>query len=242
MKTPIRAITGICLLMTLGACELLESSDSLPTIPEPGPLPDSTAQAYREDAHQLAVRQLVDEDRDRVDIPEARVERFYNALGTAYNATHIEARDSIIGIHTFARYNLHEIIVGVDSTVPWTQAWQKSERFTGHESIDALVEQYDLTLDNYLGFAPAAVLHSEEAFNPVALSARFEGIPGVRHAEQNGPLGDGNDIQAKILEDALLLYYSRAWGECPAGCVHRTTWTFRIGEEGTVTFEGKTSE
>jgi hypothetical protein len=96
-------------------------------------------------------------------------------------------------------------------------------------------------LDEYLDFAPAAVLRSEEPINPVALSAQFEDLQGVRYAEQNAYAGGGDDIRAEVLDNALRLHYTRAWGDCPAGCIHETRWTFRVHENGTVTFVEKTS-
>lgn len=242
MNTWLRTVLGIGLLLTLFACEIIGGSEPSQTSPEPEPLPDSVSQAYREDARQLAVRKMVEEESERVEIKDTYEEWYHNALAYVYNAEHIQARDSIIGIHTFPRYNLHEVIVGVDSSAPWTQAWRKGNRLTGNESVDTLLQEYTLTLEDYLEFAPAAVLRSERALNPVALSAMFEGIDGVRYAEQNGYAGDSDDIRAENVDDAVRLRYSRAWGDCPAGCIHRTTWTFRVDNDGTVSFVGKTSE
>ena len=30
------------------------------------------------------------------------------------------------------------------------------------------------------------------------------------------------------------------WGDCQAGCIDRHTWTYQVGRDGTVTFQGET--
>lgn len=187
---------------------------------------------------------MVDDGDMSVEISDAEVDRFLDALLRVYEAHHIAARDSIVDLHAFPDYNLHEINVGVDSTEGWTQAWADGHRETGNEAIDALMEQFDLTLVRYIEGIAAGTLRSEAPLNPVGLSKKFEGIEGVRYAEQNGVyhLGRRNDIRATVLDDVIELRYSRARGDCPAGCLHRKTWTFRVTDTGSVSFEGRTTE
>lgn len=228
-------------VLLLPACELAGPSR---IDEERTDLRDSVRQAYYEDARQLAVRAMAEEDDPPVEIPDERVQPFYEALLAVYNAHDSFARDSILGIHALPRYSLHEVNVGVDKAVEWTEAWRNGQRLTGHEPVDTLVTRYDLTLDRYFDFGDegaAATLRSEDPINPVGLSAAFEGISGIRYAESNRLVGDGGDIWAEVLDNGIRLHFSRAWGDCPAGCIHRTTWTFRVGADGTVTFEGRSS-
>lgn len=236
MRPLISLLLVAAFVLSLPACELAGSSR---------PDEDLVQQAYYGDAQQLAVRQMAEENDPSVEIPDEKVQPFYEALLAVYNARDISARDSILGIHTLPRYSLHEVNVGIDKEVGWTEAWQDGQRLTDHEPVDTLVKAYDLTLERYLDFddnGAAVTLRSEDPVNSVGLSAAFEGISGVRYAESNRLVGDGGDIRASVLDNGIRLRYSRAWGDCPAGCIHRTTWTFRVGADGTVTFEGRSSD
>ncbi len=230
-------IVGTALLVVLPACEFV-GSDVGGNRPAPR---DSIEQWYYEDAQQLAVRKMAEEGDTSVEISDTKVQRFYDALLAVYNARDVRARDSVVSIHARPRYSLHEIIVGVDSTASWTHAWENEERLTGHENVDLLMERYDLAVDRYLDGIGAATLRSEEPLNSYGLSAQFAEIEGVRYAETNGLIGGSSDIRAEVLEGAIRLHYSRGWGDCPAGCIHRTTWTFRVHDNGSVTFVEKTS-
>lgn len=237
MRPLLSSLLIVALVLSLPACEFAGPE-------EKNDLKNSVQQAYYKDAQQLAVREMAKEDDPPIEIPDEKARPFYEALLAVYNARDISARDSILGIHALPRYSLHEVIVGVDKAVGWTEAWQNGQRLTGHEPVDTLMTTYDLTLERYLDFGDigaAATLRSEDPINSVGLSAAFTGILGVRYAESNR-VGDGGDIQAKILDNGVRLHYSRAWGDCPSGCIHRTTWTFRVGPAGTVTFEGRSSK
>jgi len=225
------------------ACDALTSSGLLKQItsPDDSAVPDSMRQRYQEDAAQLAMRyvQKRTPSTDAIELPDDRVQFFYDALVHVYNAREISARDEIVSIHTFPRYNTHEIIVAVDTTVDWTDAWQAGERLTDQQEVDALLEEYDLSVEYQARPSQSyALVRSETPINTIALSREFEGIEGVEYAEQNGYAGDGNDIQATVGEEAVVLAYSRSWGDCPAGCIHREAWTFRIEKDGAVRFVG----
>lgn len=228
----------------LVSCDAFTSKGLLHQItsPDDSALPDSVRQWYREDAAQLAMRflQTQDPETDVVELPEERVQFFYDALVHVYNAQGIAARDEIVEIHTFPRHNTHEVLLAVDTTVAWTQAWRAGDRLTGQPEVDALIEEYDLSVEyNAWSFQHMVLVRSETPINTVALNRRFERIEGVTYAEQNGYGGDGDDIEATVEGDAVVLTYSRGWGDCPAGCIHRAYWAFRVAADGTVRFVGK---
>lgn len=243
MRQILHLVLIVALAVGGAACDTLTSNPPLEQItsPDDSELPDSVRQAYEEDAAQLAVRyvQRRTPGSGAVELPDDRVELFYNALVHVYNADQIPERDEVVDIHTFPRYNTHEVIVAVDTTVGWTEAWQAGERLTGQPDIDALLEDYELSVEYKPSSAQSyALVRSETPINPVALSEQFESIGGVVYAEQNGYAGDGNDIEATVESDAVVLTYSRGWGDCPAGCIHREAWTFRVEGDGTVRFVG----
>ena len=241
MRHALHLLLAAILTVSLAACDTFTSQSILDDIaaPDDPAMSDSVRQQYQDDAAQLAVRfvqQRALED-DSVTLPDDRVQLFYNALVHVYAAEQVEGHHEITSIHTFPHYNTHEIIVAVDTTVGWTEAWQAGERLTGQSDVDALLEAYDLSVE-YKAGPSHALVRSETPINPVAMSQQFEGIAGVEYAEQNGYGGDGNDIEATVDETSVLLTYSRGSGDCPSGCIHRATWTYRVDEDGSVDFVG----
>jgi hypothetical protein len=208
-------------------------------------VPDIVKHQYREDATELALRLLVQEgetSEDSVELPADLIQTLYNALIQVYQATNEPARNAVVNtynIHAVPRVNTRELLVGVDSTKAWTQAWRKGKRLTGNAEIDALMEQFDLDLKQYLSVSNIAVLRTGRSLNTPAIAKLFNGIQGVRYANVNGALTDGGDIQAELKGNYWQLKYSIGFGDCMAGCSDRTTWTFNVYPDRGVQFAGR---
>ena len=140
----------------------------IPSIPQEnveisGPL----QAAYQEDAARLALRSIMESGgtaRGEVRIPQTLVSTFYNALARVHAMNH-PARDSVVDlyqIHTFPTPATHELIVGVDPGQEWVKRWQQGNRLTGNRAIDALMEEFNLQLQQYYPWSSghAVVLRS----------------------------------------------------------------------------------
>lgn len=201
--------------------------------------------AYEEDAVRLAIRYLEEigsPARHDVDPPEGLVASLYRALGHVHGVSH-PARDTVIeahGIHTFPQPASREIMVRVDPEQAWTHAWKALNAVTGNSAVDALVSDHALSVRQYheWSIGEVAVLRAARPLNAAALAARFAPLEGVLSAEPNGSGGDGNDIRASRHADGWRLDYSIGFGDCPAGCIHRRTWSFAVGADGRVRFLG----
>src|SRR5947207_492604 len=79
-----------------------------------------------------------------------------------------------------------------------------------------------------------------EPINIIALAQLFSGISGVRFAEPNGVVGDGNDITGSVEDSRVLLDYSVGYGDCPSGCIGRRFYHFAVHDDGTVDYLGAT--
>jgi hypothetical protein len=55
-------------------------------------------------------------------------------------------------------------------------------------------------------------------------------------------VGDGPDIRASVHGEGWRLDYSVGFGDCPAGCIYRHTWSFAVSGDGVVTFLGRSGE
>jgi hypothetical protein len=68
-----------------------------------------------------------------------------------------------------------------------------------------------------------------QVYHAARLAELFRPVGGVRHAEPNGIIGDGNDIVARANRTYTL---SRGFGDCPAGCIYRESFDFTVTDEG----------
>ncbi len=242
--------TSIALMLLLvAAAQAAATEPQQPNIPPANDsrVPAGLREAYRRDAAVLAVRYLKesgDPRRREILLPEALVTSLYRALIHVYNATDLPARNSAVRdytIHTRGQAALFELLVGVDPAEPWVAGLRRGAPRTENDTVDLLMRTFGLHLDRYRdwsGNTHLAVLRSQEPLNLAPLGERFAAIRGVRYAQPEGEVGDGNNLAAHAEDDGWRLAYSVGWGDCPAGCTGRHTWRFRITTNGHVTYLG----
>jgi hypothetical protein len=262
MRNWLALVSAAALLVFAGltaGCDLLSKSPGsyAPVVDVPAPddvtLSDSLRAVYRTDAGRLALRRVRDQGGEaarQVRLPDSLVQPFYNALLQVHAADDLDGRDTVVdtlGIHTFPVFSVHEISVTPEEPLPdWITAWKEGRRFTGNATVDALLREYDLQLVAYNVYeyseTEAARLRSEPPLNAPALADRFEPVEGVQYASPGSALGDGNDIEGTLGDGFVKLRYSVGFGDCPSGCIGRHYWTFRVFEDGRVTFQGESGD
>src|SRR5690606_969212 len=231
------------------ACELVSGPDdgSYPaTDLDAHVIDDAVRLAYTEDAVRLAIRHLIARDgasHVAVEPPAALVESLHNALLRVYLLDH-SARDAIVdqyGIHTFPTPSTRELLVRIDPGTAWTAAWRDERTETGNPEVDALIDEFDMSVVRFYDWAIGeyVLLRTGRPVYAAALGQQLARIDGIMHAEENGVAGDGADIRARVQDGGWRLDYSVGFGDCPAGCIERHTWSFRVTEAGTVTFLGR---
>jgi hypothetical protein len=123
----------------------------------------------------------------------------------------------------------------------WVQRLARRETPTGDPTVDTLLARYSLTVGSVHTLHDGDVLLTlapPQPLNIKALAGLFSGITGVRFAEPNNVIGDGNDIGASIDGSRVLLHYSVGYGDCPAGCIARRFYNFAVHDDGTVEYLG----
>jgi len=218
-----------------------EFSDALPRMKEANEqaLPDSLKSLYEDAAFFLAARRIMNTPGDTTTVPPAEdVARYYHALLHVFNQTG-SVRDSLVEryrIGVFPLYATGDLLVGIDPVVGWTTAWQNGTRLTGNSTIDHLLDRFSLDLISYSADLKYVLLRSPNKYNMIAVGERFEGINGVRYAEPNGSIGDGNNITGEVDQNGVMLTYSVGYGDCPAGCTARRFWDVTVDYTGNVIF------
>lgn len=179
-----------------------------------------------------------------VRIPDELHGSLLNALGHIYRTVGLPARDSVVevyAIHTFPGPTLDEVtLIGLDTSCAWAARLAAEIVPTGHPVVDSLMQAYALSVRQVFGIGASryVLLRSSLPLQIAELARRFNGIECLTGAEPNGVTGDGNDIRAEAEGEAWKITFSLGWGDCPAGCISRHVWTFRVRPDGQVEFLG----
>lgn len=197
---------------------------------------------YLMDAEKLAVRLINNRDSTQTRIPDALINLFYNGLIHIVTADHPEAQEATdpeYQVHARTPADPRALIVYVDSSAAWTDAWKNSDTQTGNTDVDELLNEFNLTLmefnDSESSANDAATLHSEYAINGYAVGRLFKQLEDISSA---GPpvVTDGSNIEVLLFEDHLRYTLEYRYGDCPSGCINQHEWTFKVFVDGNVEF------
>jgi hypothetical protein len=133
------------------------------------------------------------------------------------------ARPDLADIRVFPSWLPGELLVGFTAAA-YSQF--KNGSFTGFDSLFATLGTPQIRPHD---FGQWAGLQFGQMYHGVRLAELFRNINGLRYADPNLTIGDGNDIVARADRSYTL---SRGWGDCPAGCIDRESWSFTVTDEG----------
>jgi hypothetical protein len=212
--------------------------------------PNSIKVLYSKDADRLALRKFYAQnlvDTNNIFISQIHSDTVLRALIAVFNATALPARNAVIlqyNIHTFLNPNMNTLYVAADSNLLWMQQLKAGNIPTGNMQVDNLISTYSLNKQNYNKFFGLFSYHvatfaSGTNCNLPPLTVLFESITGVSFSEPASFVGDGNDISASIYANYIELTYSHGWGDCPAGCIYRHYWKFKVYYNCSVEFKGE---
>lgn len=221
------------------------------SIPSSCNAPDSILMKYKDDADRLALRKIYHDSlvyKDSIKIPQSYSDTVLKALIAVYNATTLAARDTVVGnfnIHTWSDIYMKSFSVSADSNLLWMQQLKHRNIPTGYQSIDNLLNTYNLSVFNYsYPTYPSAIPYHTVYFktdsnrNLTPLRKLFDTIQGVHYTDNGFSIGDGSNISDSVYIDHVVLIYSFAWGDCPSGCTGRRYWKFSIDYNCSVEFIG----
>ncbi len=211
--------------------------------------PDSIVKTFKDDADRLTVRRINAIHatyQDSVKIPKAWSDTVLKALIAVYNATTLPARNTVVGlnIHTFPTPSLTDIDVSADSNLFWMHQLRSNIIPTGFSSLDSLISMYNLHVAYYHDYSHLLSFHtvsfqSDSNYNLSPLTTIFDSLNGVTYSSLGSTVGDGNDITDSILPTYVKLIYSYGWNDCPAGCIFKHYWEFKVYYDCSVEFVGE---
>ncbi len=133
------------------------------------------------------------------------------------------ARPDLVDIHVLPSWLPGELLVGLTPT-----AYSEFKAGTFH-GFDSLYAELGTPQTRTHDFSQWVHLQFGQMYHGAMLAQLFQPVSGVRYAEPNGVIGDGNDILARADRTYTL---SRGFGDCPAGCIHRESFDFTVTGAG----------
>jgi hypothetical protein len=218
------------------------------TVPSSCTAADSIVKLYYDDADRLAIKHTFNFNlpyKDSVTINKPLHKTYIKALLAVFNATNLPARDTVVQlkIHANLGFVLNNVLFTADSSLLWMKNLRNNISPTGYSPLDSLMNKYYLTKQQYYPMSSSmgdmVVLKSDTNFNALALSDIMDVcVPQINIVEANGLFGDGSQITDSLNTSFTELTYSFGWGDCPAGCISRRFWSFRVFNDCSVQYIG----
>lgn len=197
-----------------------------------------TTNKYIDDADQLTLQKIYSKNliyKDSVRIPTSHSDTILRALLAVHNAYLLPARDTVVtmlNIHALEWYTLNSLYVEADSNMNWMKNLARSTFPSGHNSLDSILLYYDFSFYSHMHFyrtTDIADFNTTKNLNIKKLASLVDSLPQILHAAPNGYfLNRENNISSRIDSNYVELIYSHGWGDCPAGCIYRRYWKFKV--------------
>lgn len=204
----------------------------------------NTLNLFRQNAEILAFRDQFKQDSSFIYLEEDLTEFYYDMQ--VYVASSKEGRNQSITTNTyiFEFFNLKELVLQPKSNSPFLDTWKDSMVSTGVTEIDELLVDNQFYIEQIFEWSDDEfifVARRDDGINNFRLSKLLQNTGYFNYVEMNGHIGDGDDIYVKFKEGFLEVTYIYGYGDCPSGCTFADFYTFRVYQDGRVTYEGKTT-
>lgn len=196
-------------------------------------------QEYNIDVIDLAYQRMYDihsPDTIFIDLPTIYRDTIWHGLAAIFNAFQIPERDTIFDIYCVHQSSIYDILghyisIKIDTTYEWTSAWLISNITTGYTELDNLLSHYGFNLHGNVTFHNNIDLVTNQIINTRAFCDSLEKFEGIILAYADGHEGDGSYIKYDKTANDQFYDFSFGWGDCPAGCINRYIWHFKVNYE-----------
>jgi len=144
--------------------------------------------------------------------------------------------ENFLGVFNFHAPIMFMMFATVDSSKEWIQNILNGNNYTGIESIDTLITNYEVEITNPIPFNEYYMvnIYSIKPYNTYALSNKFFSTGEFNSYEPNALLGDASSINYRTDNNLRVYIYRLGWGDCEAGCTNNHYWEISIDENNTV--------
>ncbi len=189
---------------------------------------------YLQDAKQLYMREIyADTLHDNYHNPVLdtnEIIRILKIFQAVYNCPEPEAELVFNhSIHAFKLFSLNTIRITVDTCLEESANLLEGRIPTGIDELDNLLSLYHFdSIHSFYPNLPVVSLHSREDYHLLPITKQLAKISPVLSADIDMYMGDGNNILLNRGDDESIIIFSIGFGDCPAGCLHRKNWQFKI--------------
>jgi len=144
--------------------------------------------------------------------------------------------ENFLGIFNFESPIMYMMFAIVDSSKEWIQNVINGNNYTGIESIDSLITNYDVGITNAIPFNEDYMvnIYSLKPYNTYALSNKFIYSGEFNYFSPNEIGGDASSINFRINNNLKVYVYRLGWGDCEVGCMNNHYWEISIDENNSV--------
>lgn len=204
---------------------------------------------YERDIKNLALRRMYQcqsSDTALVNIPTHWQDTIAEGLAAIYNSDYLE-RDTVFDVYSIHDINTNTIqasktlLIEVDTSYSWTQAWQNLNTITDNSYLDSLVSSQGLYLHAFYTSINYASLRVDSFLNMNAIGDSFEQVPGIISVSQDSYIGGAGKIIYDKIGDDWYFDFVYEWGDCPSGCIYSRLWSFKVSRDCSVDYLGNNS-
>jgi hypothetical protein len=227
-----KTLLFISFVFLLAGCE-----KEIPLNQDDIPISSFIKENYLEDSRQLYLREVM-ANPNHPNYNEAVLDtnELNKILGTFQLVYNLKSpvKDTVYEvykIHALRCYSLRSIVLKVDVAAPEIIHLANGQIPTGNTALDNILTKYEFDSVkisySYPDF-PWLSIYTKNSYNLTPIIKALEEIPSVILAENNGGCFDGNDIHLERDLNTATISFSIGRGDCPAGCIYRRYWIFRI--------------
>ena len=226
------------ILSCVGLCTALYSYAQMPSSCNHSATFNSS---FEEDVRELAILDMLvsgTADTSSVAVLPSYSEPIFRALAAVANTSNtLSQADSIFNlycIHNDRQVNYvanYDLLVSLDSNVPWTSNWLNLIIPSGNTTIDSLLTGHHYSIRKPFSFLPDLVLLTfDSVINIKPIIQQLTGMSGVNYAEGSALIGDPNYITHTKVGNISYLSFRLGWDDCPSSCIRERIWTFSVDQ------------
>jgi len=200
--------------------------------------PPVTIEDYYADAKQLYFDEIIKNDNhpnfNNPELDEKEIDKIFKIIQAVYNSNSLE-RDTVFDIyriHGFYCYSFNSIFLNVNAELPSIKNLSQGIIPTGDEMLDNVLAAYSFdSVRVYYTYPrfPWLTVFTKKEYNMIPVAKEFNELESVLLADfDKGCMGDGNTITLIRDEDSATITFSIGRGDCPAGCIYRRYWEFKV--------------
>ncbi len=224
--------------------QVVEKPVPKPTKPRSTLLPLDFVEGLRKDAAYITLTQIKRGHEGPVelaDLPEKLIEKYQRMLIMLHEFA-IQNKDipQIRDIQSFPSPDLNRILVVLEKNASFLEFWKKGIATSDNLYLNQMLTRYEISVTEYKEspLGSQFILRSENFINTEEFAKAISNIEGIRLVEPEGYFGDGDRIYVSGDSKKQLITFSKGYGDCPSGCIHRANINFEIIENRVVKYLG----